>query len=506
MELFNNIEPDDVKQGNVDNCYIMATFSGMAERDLEADTEGKISGKTIRELFLTQEINKAGCYAMKFVLDGEQQTVVVDDYLPMKRNKKGELYFAFCKGGKGQREIWMCLLEKAFAKICGSYENTANIRAKECMLFLTGGPTMTYDVSSFHMDIRRGKQLEHERFDKFYQLIQEATKKQWIITGSTPDFPDDLKNKDEETLKWATINNQGIKYNHCYTILDVRQVNLEKKHQRRKETYTDIIALFRNPSGKSSRGGQWYGDWCKDDDLWSKETKKQLGDAYRVMNESKFWMSLEDMFKQFSTFTINQCNMTFQRRVVEADIITQDLLNSRKEAGKGIPSSFFGTSWAVFQVRFRHHQPHCFFRLWQLNHMLLPREFDSAGKLVPFKFKEYPELTLIVAKKSRVPPKHTNKSTAKVKAQLVYLNGDIDRASNVGVRVDNIRPGDYYVVYKHNYPSDYPYHKLNLVLNGQVDLVTEAQIRRIPVKTFKSQFFSYLLECQKKRDTMLHYY
>lgn len=297
LVLFNNIEPDDVKQGNVDNCYIMATLSGMAERDLEADSESKVTGKTIHEIFITQEINTAGCYAMKFILDGEQQAVVVDDYLPMKKDKKGDLYFAFCKGGKGQREIWMCLLEKAFAKICGSYENTANMKAAECMLFLTGGPAITYKVSTFHMDIRRGKQLENERFDKFYQLLNEATKKQWIVTGSTPDYPDELKGKDEETLRWATINGQGIKYNHCYTILDVRQVNLEKKHLRKKETYTDIIALFRNPSGKSSRGEQWYGDWCRDDDLWSKETKKQLGDAYRILNSSKFWMSLEDMFK-----------------------------------------------------------------------------------------------------------------------------------------------------------------------------------------------------------------
>jgi hypothetical protein len=206
LTLFNNIEPDDIKQGNCDNCYILATLSGLAERDLEADTESKLLGKTVRDIFITKEVNKAGCYAMKFVLDGDIQTVVIDDYLPMKVNKHGDTFFAFAKGGKAQREIWMCLIEKAFAKICGSYEMTERIKVAECFLFLTGGPTMTYKVETFHMDIRRGKQLERERFDKFYQLLSEACKKQWIVTGSTPELPKEHKNKDEESLRWVTIN------------------------------------------------------------------------------------------------------------------------------------------------------------------------------------------------------------------------------------------------------------------------------------------------------------
>lgn len=261
--LYHDIEPDDVKQGNCDNCYILATLSGMAERDLEADTEGGTTGKTVAEIFITKEVNTAGCYALKFVLDGDTRTVVVDDYLPVKVNKLGKRALAFAKGKRERKgnEIWMCLIEKAFAKVVGSYEMTERIKVAECFLFLTGGPTMTYDISTFRMDIRRGKQLERERFDKFYQLIAEAAKKQWIVTGSTPDLPKELQGKDEETLRWATIDGQGIKYNHCYTILDVREVNLEKKHQRKAEVYTDIIGLFRNPSGKSARGGQWYGDW-----------------------------------------------------------------------------------------------------------------------------------------------------------------------------------------------------------------------------------------------------
>jgi hypothetical protein len=32
--LWNTIEPEDIKMGNIDNCGLMATLSGLAERDI----------------------------------------------------------------------------------------------------------------------------------------------------------------------------------------------------------------------------------------------------------------------------------------------------------------------------------------------------------------------------------------------------------------------------------------------------------------------------------------
>jgi hypothetical protein len=72
---------------------------------------------------------------------------------------------------------------------------------------------------------------------------------------------------------------------------------------------------------------------------------------------------------------------------------------------------------------------------------------------------------MFVCKKSKVPTRK-NKNEAP-KANLVYLNGVIDKHNHVGLRIDGIRPGDYYVIYKHDYPGGYPYQKLNLILNGQ---------------------------------------
>jgi len=84
---------------------------------------------------------------------------------------------------------------------------------------------------------------------------------------------------DEESNRWLTIEDKGIKYLHTYTISDVRSVKLING-------WTDIIALFRNPSGKNCRGPQWEGDWSRNCDLWTKATKKQVGPAHRLTSDS----------------------------------------------------------------------------------------------------------------------------------------------------------------------------------------------------------------------------
>lgn len=73
-------------------------------------------------MFLTKKVNKAGIYALQFFIGGVKRVIVVDDYFPTKISKDGSMKLAFSKSSAGENELWMMIVEKAYAKLCGSYE------------------------------------------------------------------------------------------------------------------------------------------------------------------------------------------------------------------------------------------------------------------------------------------------------------------------------------------------------------------------------------------------
>lgn len=125
-------------------------------------------------------------------------------------------------------------------------------------------------------------------------------------------------------------------------------------------------------------------------------------------------------------------------------------------------------------------------------------EKKSVNLRKPCPYTEYPELTIFVVKRSRVPPKNKDgKKQSGPTNEIVYLNSASEKYNHVGVRINHIRPGDYFVIYKHAYPSDYPYHKLSLIMNGDKDVINGASVRRLPHEIFKKDFFTYLENCHK---------
>jgi hypothetical protein len=71
LKIFSGITPTDIVQGFCGDCYFLSSISSLAEYP-----------ERVEDIFLTKEINEAGCYAMKFYINGQPETVVVDDYFP----------------------------------------------------------------------------------------------------------------------------------------------------------------------------------------------------------------------------------------------------------------------------------------------------------------------------------------------------------------------------------------------------------------------------------------
>lgn len=69
------------------------------------------------ELFDTKEVNKAGIYMVTLYINGVETPVLIDDYLPT-------IYSKPCFASSNDGELWVSLLEKAWAKLHGSYALT----------------------------------------------------------------------------------------------------------------------------------------------------------------------------------------------------------------------------------------------------------------------------------------------------------------------------------------------------------------------------------------------
>jgi calpain-15 len=94
----------------------------------------------VERLFITQKYNKDGLYRVKLCKNGEWVEVTIDDYFPC--SELGGPIFSRSNGN----ELWVLLLEKAYAKIHGNYCSLRNGYANEGMIDLTGSPTQFFDL------------------------------------------------------------------------------------------------------------------------------------------------------------------------------------------------------------------------------------------------------------------------------------------------------------------------------------------------------------------------
>ena len=106
----------------------------------------------VERLFLTKEISKLGVYRVKLCKNGEWLSITIDDYFP-----------CYPMGGpvfsrNETNEIWVLILEKAYAKLHGNYYLLRGGSVAEGLIDLTGCPTLTYyfNDENFQADIEKG--------------------------------------------------------------------------------------------------------------------------------------------------------------------------------------------------------------------------------------------------------------------------------------------------------------------------------------------------------------
>jgi len=183
------VEMNDVRQGRLGDCYFVASLAALAKTDPE------LIKSRVKD-------NGDGTYTVLFFEGG---AVVVDNTFPT--DASGEPVYASPDDRSSEGvELWVMLIEKAWAKLKGGYEqirgSKVRMKSKDAMEAVSGRKTRVVYLSSGSKDT-------------IFATISAALQKGAAVTAGT-------RAKNELSVEeWGKARKLGIYANHMYAVVSV---------------------------------------------------------------------------------------------------------------------------------------------------------------------------------------------------------------------------------------------------------------------------------------------
>ncbi|XP_046433837.1 calpain-A-like isoform X5 [Neodiprion fabricii] len=253
----------DVQQGELGDCWLIAAVANLT---LHPNLFFQIVPED-----QSFEDNYAGIFHFRFWQYGRWVDVVIDDRLPTSQGKLMFLHSA------ENNEFWSALLEKAYAKLHGSYEALKGGTTCEAMEDFTGGVTELYEMN--------------ETPPNLFNILLKAYERNSLMGCSLEPDPNVLEAETPE----------GLIRGHAYSITRVKYVDIMTPNQVGKIP----LLRLRNPWGNEA---EWNGPWSDQSPEWRfipDHEKEELGLTFDV--DGEFWMSLQDFKHHFTRLEI--CNL-----------------------------------------------------------------------------------------------------------------------------------------------------------------------------------------------------
>ncbi|KAH3732266.1 CL-2 protein [Pelomyxa schiedti] len=239
---------DDVIQGDLGDCWFLGALATIANRpDL------------IKQLIVCEH-PEMGFYIFRFFKEGAWRLVYIDDRLPTYNNRP---LFATCAD---LNELWVPMIEKAYAKLHGSYNGISAGSIAFAFADLSGGVCETVDLNP----------KEDE-----WGLIQKALTESWLLGTSAVS---------SAARPESEIAATGLLANHAYSIIHAQEISTPKER----------LIKLRNPWGER----EWKGDWSDSSTKWSRDIIRQLNTTVTFINDGTFWMNWADYKKHYTKLIV----------------------------------------------------------------------------------------------------------------------------------------------------------------------------------------------------------
>ena len=251
----------DINQGEIGDCWFLAALANLADDD-EAFNRVVPSGQGFGSGY-------CGIFRFRFFRFGKWVEVVVDDRLP---TRNGRLIYL---KSKENNEFWSPLLEKAYAKLYGSYKALEGGLTIEAAVDFTGGIPEMIDTT----------RQQGDAAGLFYNMLK-AYENQAFMSCS---LSNSRYQQEAERL--------GLQGRHAYTITKLVEIRAGGGRA------TIPLIRIRNPHGNAR---EWRGAWSDQDSQWrkiSQHQKNQLGLTFD--DDGEFYMNFNrDFLKYFGEVEI----------------------------------------------------------------------------------------------------------------------------------------------------------------------------------------------------------
>eukprot|EP00555_Chaetoceros_dichaeta_P015090 CAMPEP_0198260928 /NCGR_PEP_ID=MMETSP1447-20131203/9771_1 /TAXON_ID=420782 /ORGANISM="Chaetoceros dichaeta, Strain CCMP1751" /LENGTH=399 /DNA_ID=CAMNT_0043948695 /DNA_START=89 /DNA_END=1285 /DNA_ORIENTATION=- len=286
-----DIEPADLCQGAVGNCWLVAALACAAEFP-----------DVIRRMFVTREYSPRGKYKVRIYdpIKKKFVKVIVDDRIPCKKGTKVPRFMS-----PNGHELWAIIVEKAYAKYVGSYAKLEGGFTLWGWHAITGNNVFQMsrndDGTWFREDMvaiddKKDKRAcgfrgTKEKFteENVWTLLKKYDKQKALMSASIGKM--DHRRTDGPSGE-QMLEEDGLVAGHAYSVLQAREVRYGNDKFR--------LLNIRNPWGTY----EWKGDWSDNSRKWKKYPTISKELKFTAADDGCFWISFDDFIETYTRINI----------------------------------------------------------------------------------------------------------------------------------------------------------------------------------------------------------